>query len=968
MATFLSKLFKPKWQSKHIETRKQALTELDGFNSDDLKILTQLAESDPSLDVQQLAIQKISDTDVLISLHKKAKDALKTSLESRLYEIASAQSLSIFDLIIDQDLLTDMIIKSNQSDSYIRGLARIQDSSTLLKIATQSRNAQIRQAAAELLETEKELSELFSHAKGKDKTVYQITKTKLAEIRAIAQKEAEEQALIEKLLKDLDNLSKTEAVQHFDARLSHIEKQWAQISAKANTAQNNSYSDLRASCQQKLASLETVETKPEPLSRSNESHHREDEPEAASEIEQTISTIRDTLVRFQQQAAKALEISALDALIKTQENRWLEATRTSDVSKAHQISYQDGMTQLRHYLKAMHALAEQSEPVSAAIEALVNAELLPKELETKRKQLGAALNSINWPNQFKTPDIIVKAQGALNISKERQEAFAEKQKEIEVEIDKQISQLDLALDDKKIKEAIKQLKDIQSNLNKLDSKRSDKFLAGISLRKNQLNELKDWQGFVSTPKQEELCVAMERLVETHIDPADKADKIKAMQQEWKRLGGTGDQALWNRFKTAADKAFEPCALFFAEQKQLKEANLNKRKTLLTQLNEYLTSIDWEKVSSQNPQTAWQISDWKAAEKISRQAKQEWRDAFPIDFKSNKPLQIEFNTLMSSFDEHLEAERKYNLSLKEKVVEEAQLLTHSEDIDASIQAIKSLQETWQKIGITHHKADRKLWSEYRSACDEVFAKRNQVREEKRSELDAAINEANTICQTIEETCVSLSDKTTDELKALLSANRKSTDALPSVPVKVREKLLQRLEQVNKNIKTAIHKKDQHEKLAEWKEVARKASILRYAYDTAISNNGKSEPTDSTPDAFVSKIPLPSDIEQQLESAWKDIIEGNIQKLTVIDEVKARELCIASEVAAGIESPSEDKSLRMQLQVSRLSEGLSSSSENISREAQLEKTLSHWYLSFGLSAETLAKLETRIEAAKNALLAP
>ena len=72
--------------------------------------------------------------------------------------------------------------------------------------------------------------------------------------------------------------------------------------------------------------------------------------------------------------------------------------------------------------------------------------------------------------------------------------------------------------------------------------------------------------------QEELCVAMERLVETHIDPADKADKIKAMQQEWKRLGGTGDQALWNRFKTAADKAFEPCALFFAEQKQLKEAS------------------------------------------------------------------------------------------------------------------------------------------------------------------------------------------------------------------------------------------------------------------------------------------------------------------------------------------------------------------------------------------------------------
>ena len=191
MATFLSKLLKPKWQSKHTETRKQAVELLDGLKAEDAKILIQLAENDPSQDIQQLALKKITDTDALISLHKKAKEGLKINLELRLYELASAQSLSIFDLILDLDLLTDMIIKSNQADNFIRGLARIESAPALLKIATQSRNAQIRQAAAELIESEKELNALFTHAKNKDKTVYQISKSKLAEIRAVAQRDTD---------------------------------------------------------------------------------------------------------------------------------------------------------------------------------------------------------------------------------------------------------------------------------------------------------------------------------------------------------------------------------------------------------------------------------------------------------------------------------------------------------------------------------------------------------------------------------------------------------------------------------------------------------------------------------------------------------------------------------------------------------------------------------------------------------
>lgn len=967
MATFLSKLFKPKWQSNHLETRKQAVELLDALKAEDLTILIQLAENDPSSDIQELVIKKISDTEALIALHKKAKDKLKTSLEERLYELASAQSLSIFDLILDIDLLTEMIIKSNQADSYIRGLARIESAQVLLKIATQSRNAQIRQAAAELIETEKELNELFGHAKNKDKTVYHISKNKLAEIRASAQKDTDNQEKITKLLKDLDNLSRTEVLQHFDARLAHLIKQWNDIRSIANEAQSKQFSELSSQCELKLNSVET----PSPVKASSDNAKAEATEkleEAQGEIEATLYIIKDTLIRFQKQAAKNVEIPALDALVKTQENRWQEATREVDVNKLHQKTYSDGMLQLRHYLKSMLSFDEKSEVLTSVSAALIQTNgLTPNELEQHRKKLRATLKSIDWPNNYVLPELIIQAQNAMEVSNETKQALLEQQKKIEGKITQQIEAMDLALEDKQIKIAAQHLKDIQSNLNKLETRQADRFQQSLALRINQLNELRDWQGYASTPKQEELCNAMERLSETHIDPTEKAEKIKAMQQEWKSLGGTGNQDLWHRFKAAADKAYEPCALFFAEQKQLKQNNLTKRKTLLSQLNEYTANIDWVQASSVNVNPIWTISDWKAADKINRQARLEWKDAFPVDFKANKALQAEFNTLMDVFDQYLENERAYNLSLKQAIVDKAKTLIEADDVVTSIQSVKTLQEEWQKIGITHHKFDRKLWTEYRSACDAIFAKRNQEREDKRTELDETIQSANATCSALEEVSLDLSSKSSNELKTLLSENKKASQALPALPAKVQEKITQRIETISSKINDELKQKDKQQKQAAWLEAARKSSVLKQAHAQSDHQNQLDKEQISEFDQQFSSITeLPNDLEGKFNLIWNNLKEGKSESLNIIDVNQAREICIACEIAAGLASPESDKTLRMQLQVSRLSEGLSSGSENISRELQLENAMTNWYLSVGEKNTDLSIFESRIESARNKLL--
>ena len=979
MAKFLSKLFKPKWQSANIETRKQALTNLDSNEADDLAILLQLASDDPSMEVQQAAINQIKDTQALIKLHKNAKDPLRSILENRLYALASEQSLSIFDLIIDVDILSDMIIKATQAESFICGLARVEDSSALLKIAMQARNAQIRQAAAELIESENELNLLFAHAKNKDKTVYQVAKSKLTRLKSLAQEQEANHQKIEKLLKDMENLSQTEALQHFEARLEHVLKQWPAVSASASMEESKRFETLSAECEQKRQSLNEQEAETQAASEITPEEQTNQAEEASqpqdSELQSTLNTLHETLNRFHSQSARIQDIAALDALVKTQENRWIEASEQEQVSMAMTKAYQNAMTQLRHYLRSLHALKDHAEDITRLSQELSQGLNAPEQeasqisaLLSSRKSLSQAIAKVDWPAHFSKPEDVTRAEQLMADSGKLKQQQTEQLKQLDRQIEQGLKALDQTLEEKQIKLANKQLKALQALLKPLPGNLSQKYQPALSLRVNQLNELHDWKGFANTPKQLELCDAMERLADMHIDPNDKAEKIKAMQQEWKALGGSADKALWERFKSAADKAFEPCALYFAEQQQLKEANLKKRETLIEQLQTYLDSIDWASVSSQAANPIWASSDWKTADKINRQARQEWKDSFPVDFRAGKSAQQRFNQLIEEFDQHLVNEKTFNLGRKQAIVDQARSLLDETDIQQAIQQVKQLQEAWQKVGITPHKADRKLWTEYRQICDEIFARREQMREVHRSEINQAISSAEQICSDIEASLSKLDSQTDEELKSLATAHRKSLQTLPKLPSGVLEKISKRIESVLSAIDQEISLREQQRRSLIWQEARRKASLIRTVYaDVSATNEGLPEEKKQELQARLqSQQDLPEALQASMDALWHAVSENRLDDIELIDEDQARALCIACEIAAGIDSPEEDKALRMKLQVSRLSEGLGGSSDSSNPMEQLENTLARWYLSLGLGPSAEQTFDKRIQRATEALL--
>lgn len=942
MSTFLSKIFKPKWQSKQKATRLEAVQTLNSHQAAELEILLSLATNDPEQDVQIAAISRIQDTQTLIDLHKKVEGAVREHIEQSLYDMANKQSLSIFDLIIDLDLLTDMIVASASPEAFINGLARLEDSAALLKIALNGKTARIRQAAAELLESEQALKELAQSAKAKDKGTYQIAKTKLDKLRHEAKLKAEQTEQIDKVLHAIEELAKTDNLKLYDSKLESLIQRWSKLSKLADVEQQAQYQSAETCCLERANALKAeaaAQAEAELL-----------EQAGGSEQAATLLTLEQTIQRFTEQAASVQEYASLDAILKTQETRWLEATRQASVEKTNAKRYQLLMGQLRTYLKALDHLSEKQQALKDLTQEInqLKEQAKPEQeqaLQGASKTLARILEQLSWPENFAQPELLAQAEKALGISRDLNQKLAKNAEQIQSQIEDKLTQLDRSLEEKQLKDSNKTLRQIQQLMSQLSGKQSERFNKGLNLRIKQLHALRDWQGEASTPRQIELCEQMERLAEQSLAPQDKAEKIKAMQAEWKRLGGARDEALWTRFKAASDLAYEPCKTYFSEQSQLKQSNLEKRKTLLDQLKHYVENNDWEN------------TDWKAADEINRKARREWREAYPVDHKAGKNIQKEFNQTLDKLDTYLETEREKNHALKQSLVEQAEALVEHEDLHHAMDQAKALQKQWQGIGITSHKKDRAQWKAFRKACDSIFERRDQERETRKQEFTAAIESAEQMITEFQAK-LDVESLAQNDLEALLDELQQANKQLPNLPSRAAEKHQSAYEALRKTAKARLQSiENQKHKLA-WENVAACSRILRQSF---LDEARDVDAVQAQLDATESLTPA---LERLIKELWISIKAGAVKASQIIDAEGARALCIRCEIAAGIDSPESDKELRMQLQVSRLSEGLSAS-EHATREEQLSDALKTWYSSVGLDAESFVHFETRIEKAKAAL---
>lgn len=609
--------------------------------------------------------------------------------------------------------------QNDMRQKQLTQLAKSPSQVQLEQLATEGITANIRLSAARALTEEERLQRVQKQSKGKDKGVYQTVRQALQAIRAEADKQRREQQAIATLIENARTQAQSDDTKLYEPRLEALRNKWADLKEAASEAQSKDFLQALSDCQQRLDALNA------------EKARQAQAIEQKTQRSETLALLKTTLNEIKQVDGESEpSVASLDALQKTQENRWLEATRDTQVVKQEQKNYETLMLPLRSYIAALKRLSQKRE----AILALTEAQQSPTQNDDDNLQAAATelLATLEWPAEFAMPESLQKLVQLAGQKPQRESQTSAKPKDTEQQkalaetVRETLSQLEQALESRQLKESKTLHKAVQQQFKQLDRRHSQPLQARLQLLGGQLRELHDWQGFATRPKQIALCEQMEYLADQPMEPEAKAGRIKEIQNEWRALGGSSERELWARFKQASDLAYEPCKAYFSAKSGLKQANLEARKTIVEQLETFIANADWRTI------------DWKAAEQIHQKAREEWKAAWPVEFRDNRPLQKNFDRLLKQLEEPLNQEREKNEALKRDIVARAEALIELEPLAEAMNQAKSLQKDWQQTGITRHREDRKLWQAFRKACDRIFARREdekaeQQEQEKHAEL-------------------------------------------------------------------------------------------------------------------------------------------------------------------------------------------------------------------------------------------
>lgn len=773
----------------------------------------------------QRLFQKRSTTATSQDSGKKKRAGASASPPNPPAESAPDESQAVIDRQRDQLAQTDC------------------DQPTLATLAIDGMAADIRLDSARRLTDQDQLQRVQKLARGKDKGVYQIVRQTLQELRRQEQQAVATREALAGILQQASELASTQDTNLYEARLHKLEQQWHSLEPHADN-------DTRT---QVLSALHQCRER----AREQERLRQAEKTRQVQQVqrEETLELLHETLTGLATEAPALTSLPALDALQRTQENRWLEATRDTEVPRQEQKLYEQRMQALRNAISALRRLAHHQ----GDVDQLLNTEQQPDGATARQ-----LLDQLDWPQDLAQPDAVQALTRAARARSPEPEPSIDPEalRERTAKLEQTLARLEETLEAHQLKESRQILKQAQGLHRQLPGREGNRYRARIQRLSGQVRELGDWKGFATEPKQTALCEQMEYLADQPMEPEAKADRIQELQQEWRDLGGSPNRDLWQRFRAASDKAFEPCRAYFEARSDLKKVHLQKRRIICDELQRYLDVTDWTQV------------DWKAAEQIEKTARQEWREAWPVEFRDNRPLQKTFDRLMNTLSGHLDGERSRNEARKQAIVDRARELVDHTPLAEAMNEAKDLQKQLQAVGITRHREDRKLWKAFRGACDAIFARRDEQRQQQARASDEADQAASNLLQKVQHWLEEEHPAVGDADGLLAELNNAITGPV-SAPVQ------QSLRQATDRVAERRHRIRQQANVRQWQQWI-----------------------DETLRGELSAAELPGH--------WQGLAER-------VELDDPHELVVLAEILGGHPSPEADQPLRMELQVRRLKQG-------------------------------------------------
>jgi hypothetical protein len=314
-----------------------------------------------------------------------------------------------------------------------------------------------------------------------------------------------------------------------------------------------------------------------------------------------------------------------------------------------------------------------------------------------------------------------------------------------------------AAEDLTLREADRIVRDLRNTIEAppLDLSRSEQqglierlrhALNGISPRLHELREMDEWKRFANAAVQEELIAKTEALKAKL--PLDKPEELKPehleaaakelheIQERWKTAADAPRaqaQALWHRYRQAADPIQAHVREFFAHRAEERKENLDKKMALIERAEALADSTDWIKTADEFKKLQ---AEWQATGPVPRQeSRTTWkrfRDACDTFFtRRNADLAQRKETWSA------------NLARKEALCARAEELAASSNWEPAAAEMRRLQAEWKTIGPVRRNKSEAIWQRFRTAADTFFdryKRRDQIElEAKQADREALVTQ-------------------------------------------------------------------------------------------------------------------------------------------------------------------------------------------------------------------------------------
>jgi hypothetical protein len=424
----------------------------------------------------------------------------------------------------------------------------------------------------------------------------------------------------------------------------------------------------------------------------------------------------------------------------------------------------------------------------------------------------------------------------------------------------------------------------------------------------KLSELKEWKDYAVAPKRAELIEEMEALIGTLDEPKVLANKIQQLRDQWKTISKgivIESETDWQRFNQAAHTAYQPCRDYFEAQARLRQENVDKRRGLLERFRAFETAQ-----SGEHP-------DWRAVAAVLREARQEWRQYFPVDRVAGRASQEEFDASIDRLQSRLNAWYAQNIADKKALIQRAEQLRTKEDSREAVDAVKRLQLQWKETGTVPRDQDQPLWEEFREQCDAVFQKRQQAYTEYTADLEAAKGRAMALCEEVEQTAT-LSGTALREGATKIPEWRAAFEALGEMPRADERKLHDRFERALALCHTSISReqaRDKEQSFTNLLEAARRIQAYGWAVAQCAASADREAQQQSAEIYIAGVEKWPKGGAEALKEAWAKA-HAAVDGEAAAHETALRMLCIRGEILTDTPTPPEDHALRREYQVQRL----------------------------------------------------